>query len=349
MERKVRVVNPKNESRFSVFISLLIFIIAFWGVTYTTDWNGYEMFYETGLESRDLAFDFLSEKFRDMGLDYRNLYQFHIILIASLYIVFFHRVSNKTLLLVLFCLLTNYVAIGNQIRFFVAFPLALLATHKFVMSGIKNKVLSCFLMVLSVLFHFSMIIYYALFFSFYYFLERKSVKIQIISIVLGNIVLLYLLSYSSLIDDQYVDYFEKSHLSSFSGGLLTAFPAIFSWCLVFRFRLLSHLNNSVLYEDWCKFLYVSSISTSMILFAGLSMQVFISRFILTVIPLCILYLLYGQEVCSSAALRSRTNSYILSIVLVSLASRYLFPFVLGIFPEYCIYAIEMLTSYTFPF
>ena len=48
-------------------IALFIFIIAFWGVRYNSDWEGYSYFYTHSDQSPDIAFGMLSDIFVEIG------------------------------------------------------------------------------------------------------------------------------------------------------------------------------------------------------------------------------------------------------------------------------------------
>ncbi len=63
-------------------IALFIFIIAFWGVRYNSDWEGYSYFYTHSDQSPDIAFGMLSDIFVGYDFEYYYLYRFHIIVMS---------------------------------------------------------------------------------------------------------------------------------------------------------------------------------------------------------------------------------------------------------------------------
>lgn len=327
----------------SISLALFIFIFAYWKITYTVDWEGYEYLFAHPDESRDYMQAVISQYMGDNGFSYQDFFKLHILLISICYVKLFSDLKANPLFFVLLLLSCNYVAIGNQIRFFVSFPLAFIALHQYI-----NKRYILFLLFgsLSIAFHYSIIILFITFLIFYHLFSKRSIFSQILYVIGGSLLISLLIRSGFYIQEQYLSYFSHSYISSILGGLLTMLPSLISfflvWCMHYRVR---QNVPQVLCNQQYLFLFTSSVCTSVLVFLGFSMQIFVSRFMTPMLPLWIIYMLKSGQLSGSLSVKWQAVFSIVVIIAVFLASRYIIPFVLGIYPEYTNEMMLMIKSY----
>lgn len=273
-------------------IAVLIFTLAFWGIHYTSDWAAYLYFFDHPENSRDFFFGLIAEYFKGEKYTFEMLYRFYILMIALSYVYLFNKIKSNPIILVLVLIVFNYVAMGNQIRFFLAFPCCLLAFYEILD---KKYVYSIVLLSISVLNHKSSILLLSILIGFNFFAYKLSSNKQISLMILLNIVFYVLLNYISLFDDKYNEYNTANRLSSFLGGIFNVFPYLFP--LYFIYRINKKINkriigrNSIVY----RFLYVCSIAPIAFLFSGIYVQILTNRFIIAFLPIWFGYFIYVKK------------------------------------------------------
>lgn len=272
------------------FFAFIVFVLAYWGVTYTSDWDGYIFFFNHSEMSRDPMFAFLSEFFKNRGYTFIDLYKFHIILISFFFIYIFKSTRVNPLLLIFISIVFNYVAIGNQIRFYLAFPLVLLAFFELVT---KRYVLTVLLFIIAILEHKSVIILFAVLVVFKFLVYRLSLKKQMLLILLANIIIFFLLNFSDSFDEKYDDYQSAGNISSLAGGIFNVVPyllPIYSCVRISKIlgKKAPELKDKPIYE----FLYTCSIAPMVFLMSGLYVQVLANRFVITFLPIWFAFFIY---------------------------------------------------------
>ena len=258
-------------------IAIFLFVLAFWGIHYTADWEGYTYaFYNTDM-ARDRAFSFLAEFFYEKGLNYRDLFHFHIVLMGVLFSIFYYKLKANPILFVALTLFVGYVGIGNQIRYYVAFPLVLMACLYWFK---KKRMMSIICFLIALYFHYTIIIVYFLFIFMDLVINRaEKRKWQII--VLMNLFIFFLVYKSNfMMEEQYSAYKNLDKTSSFAGGLFNLTPLIIS---IYYLKNIS-LREVQLFNTEAEFLYILLISSLPLFFLSIYMQITGSRMLMALLP-----------------------------------------------------------------
>lgn len=268
----------KNIQNYSNFIiATFLFVLAFWGIHYTADWEGYTYaFYNIDM-SRDKAFSLLAKYFYEKGLDYRALFHFHIVLMALLYSSFYHKLKVNPIIYIVITVLIGYVGIGNQIRYYVAFPLTLIACYYWFR---QERVLSigCFLVALY--FHYTVIVIYSLFIFTNLVINRVKKRKWVI-IALLNLIIFFLVYKSNfMMEEQYNAYKDLDKTSSFAGGLFNLSPLIVPIYYLRKLSLRRVQESSLEVE----YLYILLFSSLPLFLLSIYMQITGSRMMMALLP-----------------------------------------------------------------
>lgn len=364
-----------NRSFISYFFVFFLFIAVYWGVTYTADWVNYESFFDGKQESRDIGFAYLTELFNDLDADYIVLFRFHIVLMAGAFLHFMRKINAPAWILIVF-LFINYVALGNQIRYYVALPLTFLALYEYVIK--KNPFTYLLFTIASVLMHFSILIFHLCFFIVYY-LSLYLHNRLLFFIYVVNIVGFFLLVSGLGFQERYVEYLSEERTSTWIGGIYNFLPSLISILSIIKIKQYvdseysndysdnngdvvdsedkgredealededcgddddgTSVNNDVVFY----FLFILSISTSLLILPSLPMQILCNRFIT---PCFTVWLAFGIKAFSYSAYYRWRILFLLSlIVIVPVLWTFVFPFVFGIEPHFLIEAALMIESY----
>ena len=315
--------------------AVVLFCLAFWGITYTADWAGYEYAFnnDTSIKN-DYALLLIINILKSHGIfEFRVAYRVHIALMSFLFpLVFIKLKKNPIPLTILFVVLT-YVPLANQIRFYVAFPLAILS---FLYFTNRKYVTSAVLCVLSVGFH-SIILILLFLLIFYYCYIRKNdnsrrnylyFSIGIVFILLVSPLLSYM---PEDFYESYVAYSESGAISSFIGGLYTLIPILFILVIVFSVdRKARHImpnfiskHNTMYYS-----LKTLSVATAILIPLGFKMQIFVNRFISPLLVFQIIFLLYIQKYSAKENKRINTSGWVVAIILVEILWQTLVPYLM---------------------
>ena len=295
----------------SASLALFIFIFAYWKITYTVDWEGYEYLFAHPDESRDYMQAVISQYMGDNGYSYQDFFKLHILIISICYVKLFSDLKANPLFLVLLLLSCNYVAIGNQIRFFVSFPLAFLALHQYIN---RKYIISILLAILSVAFHYSIIILFVSFLVFYHFFSKGSFVRQFLYVIGGSLLISFLIRSGYYVQEQYLSYFKHSFISSVLGGLLTMLPSLIGFSLVWYMHYrVKRKAPHILFDNQYLFLFTASVCTSVLVFLGFSMQIFISRFMTPLLPLWIIYMIKSGQLSKSLSIKRQATFFVIVI------------------------------------
>lgn len=275
-------------------LTLLIVIYVFFNITYTSDWYNYEYMFDN---IDDIDTDFLF-RFSTLIADKYNytfveIYRFHILLIGILMIRFITYFTPNILLLSIIVIVYNYVSFANQIRYFFAFFLFLVATYKYIVDNKRLQPL--ILIVLSVLSHTGVIPLYFLL-LFYNYIKKISTKKLLILIVSVSIALPLIIEISSKLLPQFSGYYSSEMRSSFAGGLLYILPVILIYILLIKKNASLIKNNDPLIYD-SKYLFLYSLSILSILFVPVSFfyQIIMFRYIISMGIVWLILLVYVNQ------------------------------------------------------
>ncbi|MBD5355782.1 MAG: EpsG family protein [Bacteroides sp.] len=308
----------------SYLIAFLMLVLPFWGLHYTSDWEGYEYSFYHPIFSRDIGFSILAVLFTSYGLDYQNLFQFHILLIALSYLNLCRYIRIKPLILVVILLYFYYVQIGNQIRYYLAFPLILYSSY---LLYNKSLIKALIVITISITFHKSVIILLGAYIVFFY-VSKKTTNTQLLAIILSNIIVGFAVGLIQMYDPQYEDYQEQ--VSSFAGGLFNSFPYILIISWIFRLnQFILRKYRTIRKDTIYKWLYILSVGSSCFLLAGFKMQILTNRFVASLIPIWFAYFLYIKNSSVPQVCRIKAENYIKLCILLFLAWRYVVRPVMG--------------------
>lgn len=128
-------------------LAYFVFVLLFYGIRYTADWAPYTQMIEHPELSPDLLFRFLAERVRgEFGFSF--IYQLHIVLIGGAHLLLLKRTVGCPFLAVIYAI-DIYLFMANQIRFYLAWPLMLLAILSFYRKEFVAFALLAFLAVMS--------------------------------------------------------------------------------------------------------------------------------------------------------------------------------------------------------
>lgn len=331
-------------STINLVVVLFVFIIAFWGIRYNSDWEGYTHFYTHSDQSPDIAFGILSDIFNSYNFEYYYLYRFHIVVISLTFLFFISKFANKYLFVVMTILLFSYVALGNQIRYFVAFPLALLSVYYLFVR--KSLFLHILLAVLSLLNHSAIIIFFLCFYAML-FINKYFSEYFIFFIVFINIISFFVFKIAeTLIGGHFNAYFDNEQKSSLSGGIYSILQCvIILFCIYKIIKLLRQKTSPILKDRKFIFLYLLSFCSSFLIFPSLITQIINYRYISPLITVWIIFFLYIKNNEESKHIKRLCNTYIFIIILIKLIWVYLLPTFLLNENTYIIESFVMLNSY----
>ncbi|MDO9254788.1 MAG: EpsG family protein [Bacteroidales bacterium] len=315
----------------SLLLGSFVFYALLYNVTYNSDWDAYYNKYYQIAENSDILFNIISSFYLARGSDYSNVYHFHIVLIGIGFFYFASRFSYSGILTIIsIYLLFQLVAVSNQIRYFVAFPLFLIAAYNLIVR--QNKFFFFLWGILSVSSHLGIILMYP-FIYFYYKIssEQYFKKLILYSLVFaGSTYLIYaaFLIYVNFL--HFSAYFDQSWLSSFSGGLLNS--TIWILWLVYIFlknKRLSVSHSKALETDIkYQFLYKLSLYTVIFFPASLILQILCHRYMIASLIVWIIFIIYSLQYESSLLKRLGAISIFIGLVVVTFIYQYILPRIL---------------------
>ena len=352
MEKNTNNVESQHYPQYSFFkvkgykwyyylTAFSLIMISYWGVTTNSDWGGYEYWFENDASGTDRAFQFLTIWFNEHGLTFRMLYRFHIILIALFYILLFRKLRVNPVFYTILMLLFNYVEMGNQIRYYVGFPMALLALYYYIN---KRFLLSVLFGVFAFFFHSSLALFFAIFFLFYYCFNGFNNKGKIILVIGANIVLYYLVHNTDVIGNFEVYLLDRSRISSLLGGLFNLMPTIiyiyFTYLIDNEIR--KCLPDMVQMKDY-KYLYICIMMGTVLFLCSIPTQILAHRMMgMILMPIWLTYFIRVKSLGSKKINNLANNCLIVLLLFYTLNA-------FGVFTgsnDYFYHIKEMLDSYT---
>lgn len=309
---------------------MAFFILAFWGVTYTADWAGYEQSFENDLERRDLAFGFIGSIMANLGqFEYQSVYRAHVVLMGILFPFFISRWQKNPFFVSTIFVILTYVGLANQIRFYVAFPLVLIGFYALICK--KNWFSFALFSVLAYVFHSSILFFIVVVLFFYFHIlkrERLVTNIVLINIFLA-IISFWGLKFINQLIGEFSVYLVSDKLSTLAGGIYSAFPSMLAIGLVlFSNHKLKRTNPDLLSNNYYKYLLVLSVATSVLLTLSFRTQIVRHRFIAPLLLIWIIYFLFVGK--NSKHLKQFSRLSIVVIVLITAAWQTIVPFYLGV-------------------
>lgn len=287
-----------GERRFKLKEILQIIIVSscfffmFYGIQYTDDMNGYMVEYEEKVTEigSDIGFVAFENICRNYNVDFYNFYYISIAIQLLLFCWVFKRYGVNMIIAMICLLLTSYVQMANQIRYFIAFPLFLLSVYYFFISN--KKILSIILAIISLSFHGGIIALYT-FVPIYFIFRKKQIPVKrqiLLYSISGFIVFVlfqFLFSFIVQVNSHFSEYNE---IASVLGNL---FAISYSVICLFFIYFTTRSNLKAITED-CRLNLLHSLSFFPIVFiiasfAGL--QIVIARYVNVFISVWIILIL----------------------------------------------------------
>lgn len=328
-------------------IQIIIVLFLFWlfslEIKSSADWDAYIILFENKDANIDYLFRFLSSIFKNLGLKFEQLYQFHIILISLLLINFIRKVNNSIFFVFGIYIILYFVPITNQIRYYLAFSLFLNGCYYLYID--KKIKLSLIIFTLAILSH-SAILGLLLFVVFNQFSKKISyVKLLIISSLslFGISFFLQIIGVMSYLE-KYAIYFSKESTSSFLGGLFNIFPYIILLIFIY-YNYQKTISKSILLKKDAIYLLLFKLTMYTIVFIPISFyfQILSHRYVFpfTIVWVC-LYLYPFQY--SKNHVKSLQTMWI-TLIVFFLVFFYNYQFSEYILGEKSLYLTEFIKSF----
>lgn len=326
--------NKKYIFNFSTFLAIFIFVFAFWGITDSSDWAGYEYWFSEQ-KSSDILFNYLSGKFISFGYKFRALYRLHIVLISLSFVYLFSICRVNKILFTLIVLLFFYVEIGNQIRYYLAFPLTYIAYYYYLK---KRYYFSSAFIIIAILSHFGSLVIACSLLIFSQLYRSKSLFKYIVLLSIFT----YLLYFTGTnLDSRFNSYYHGT--ASIIGGIYLVIPPLISFSLIFRMH--NNVSHVLKHETLYKYLFTSSIATSFLCLTAIQVLVIESRYLEPCLIFWLAYFIYIKRKNKSINLKKKCINNISIIFLLYFSYRFIFPYIF-IESEYVRKAMYMLSSYS---
>lgn len=305
--------NSKNSQlsrTSSIVYSSLIYFLVIGLVSYNNDWTGYIAKFEGESPTKDLFYKYSYMFFRDRGYSFNDFYMFNQLLNTFL-LVNFIRIfkSNSSLIVVVLVLILIGPTSSILLRFYTSF-LFFLNGAAFILYK-NSKMLGVTFIVLSLLSHFSSIIFLLFFIIYKYKLFNKSVfSILLIAgfIALIKSILFFILN---SFGPRFGFYLINS-TPTLLGSLLAVLPFT-PWIFLVLYKHNYIMRKNVRYDDKYIFLYSISLFPILLIFLSLSLQIVLYRFIEPFIIVFVIYLCYAQKYIFNKNTRFYLMFYIFSV------------------------------------
>lgn len=318
---------------FQIFAPALLGLLLFYNISYTDDIEAYYLFYLNN-DVGDFGFQVLENLGHWFNLSFLEFENLTFFIILSLFSFVFFKFGVNTFIGVLLTILLNYVQIANQLRYFIAVPLLLLAIYYFFVE--EKRITSCLLAVVAFLFH-SGIIAWISFIPIGYYLKCKEKKdlFRFFSIIGVVIFLAYstLSGYLFSIDSKYETYITDR--SSALGSIFVLLYPLFciSWILlVYKGKVDSlRMNNPQILG------YVMSIFTVVWIIASFTgFQIINARYVNA------FFVVWIIAIYSSKSAVEISNKYAFFFSVGAIFFKQIFPIIISGFIDSDLYKITLI-------
>jgi hypothetical protein len=287
-------VNRRLTNIIGGVLCFCLYWFVFGGITDTTDWSGYEFIYNNDEFPIDFMFRFLSSQTKLLGLNYIDLYQFHILLTGALLIFFISRFTSNIFFVTTFLILILFIPLANQIRFFLSLSLFLNAIYFICIK--RKKILFLFLGTLSVLTHIG-IIPLLLFIPIYFIKKDKKYLRTVILISIISVILIAGLAIIGLIMDDFRlnAYIQDEYASSFLGALFQTLPILVFVIILFANKNYFIEKTSHFQDEKLNFLFRLTFFSFVFIPASFFTQIILFRYCISLFFIWILLILRSTE------------------------------------------------------
>lgn len=318
-------------------IAVVIFCLAFWGITYTADWAGYEYFFDESMDIKeDIGSVFLFNFLKDHGYDdFRVAFRIHIILMGILFPFVFKKLGLNPIPYTILLIVFSYVPLANQIRYYVAFPAMMLSVIYYID---KQYIKSILLFIFAIAFHRTTVLL-GLFPLLYYLYAGKTFNNtrhkRFITLGLFGSMLFLLIMYTRLgvyLGD-YAYYTSSTQRSSTFGGIFNLLPCLLSIPAVLYYdqRVKTHHIEIIRYNfKRYRLLLLFSIATCILMPLCLRIQILNTRMIVRFFTIWVAFLVYIQRTGKKLGITINTSFVVIVLIAFSVLHQTLLPYWLGI-------------------
>lgn len=215
---------------FLFFITFTVLFISSAFVTKTNDWDAYQYFYENDVK-KDFIFNFLVSLCKKYNLSFESFMIIYNFLISFFFVYFISYFKKNTFIIGLLYYSLLYLFYINQIRYFLAYPLAIIALYQYF---VKGKIyLAGVIFLIALLAHSGVVLLLPIVIVKH--IERIELKKLFKYSALFNLFLAaVIIVFSAAILGGFHTYLDSEFLASFSGGVF--YFAIFTLNLIiFRY------------------------------------------------------------------------------------------------------------------
>ena len=295
-------------------------MVSFYFITYNSDWVGYEYRFNNTEHSSDIMFYFLSNLLNSRGYEFIVLYKIHIILAGFLYSYFVSKISAKGYRLIIFVILLNYVALGNMIRYYVAFP-SFLCSLLFLY---EKKYFKHILFAIFALLNHTAIIgaYIALYTSL--LITSRIKRNPSGNIMLLNVAVFLSVEFATaILGSHFLAYLEDEMQSSIIGGLYNIFPGtVILVLLISLYNAVKKRDQQLYASRLFTIFFIACVSSYVYLLPSLSVQILANRYISPMLIFIISFMLLCLINTSSAYIKKKIKKSISIIVILTLFWEY---------------------------
>lgn len=279
-------------------LCLCMYFIVFGGITETTDWSGYELIFENDEFPIDFTFRFLSTQTKLLGLNFIDLYQFHVFWTGALLIFFISRFTSNIFFVMSFLIIILFIPLANQIRFFLSLSLFINAIYFLCIK--RNKFLFWILATLSVLTHIAIVP--LLMFCKLYFIknDKKYFKIIFLISILSTILTAVFFNLNGVLAgiglrENLDAYIQDDYATSFMGSLFLTLPVLLIVIIIFTCKMYFTKKISYFKDEKLQFLYRLTIFSFLFIPPSFFTQIIFSRYCLSLSFIWILVILKSTE------------------------------------------------------
>jgi len=323
----------------SVISGVLVYFLVIGLATYNNDWQGYVLKFEDTIPTAELFYKYLFKVFRNRGYSFEQFYRFNQLLNALLLVLFIRKFKvNSVLITVALVLILIGPTASILLRFYTSFLFFINGVSFYYSS--RKKILGIIFILLSLISHYSSIIFLIFFLIHKYKLFQKSIfHVFLISIL---ILLSKSLIFAVLSSSGYGSFtsYIIGPTSTFLGGLLAILPTVPWIFIVLRTHLIIKRKDITLDNNYV-LLYGLSLLPVIFIFLAMSIQIVIYRFIEPSIIIFVVFLCYTQKY-----LNNKKNFYfkIYFSALFTMYSKYYLPLHISGISEWMNHYSEILES-----
>ena len=278
----------------AIIMGLLILGLTYYfllWLEYTADYSMYQYMFKHETDNTDFLFQFLTKFYKANHWSFHDLHVSHIVVSTLIVFYLISRFTSNVFYVFFAYIILDYVHFSNQIRYFLGFPVMILAFYNLFN---KRYILFAILAYLAYLSHASLIVLLT-FVPIYYLVKPKQYfkVLSILSVVCFIIVYVAFTLGLGLEIEHFGEYFKEEGTSSFLGGAFNAIPYIVMISfLYFESRKYINANPDCFQDPKFNFLYKISFYTIIFIPASFFMQIAGHRYVMPFMIFYVIFYLY---------------------------------------------------------